>query len=139
MGLRGKPFRGKAMPVEDVHSKAEDLLQKADKGDKNGLSDELNKMTIEDRMSVVKEMQSVRDQERKTNEKLPAVELTTTKDAGGREHLQDMKMVDKGWIWDSKKDVYDPPGDKQGSGMLGQAVDSISSRNRQLAEAMGEK
>jgi hypothetical protein len=123
---------------EDVHSKAEDLYKNnAATGDKNGLSEELNKMTIEDRLAVAKEMQSISTAEHAKNSKLPELELTTTKDVAGREHLQDMKIItDKGWIWDTKKDVYDPPNEKQGSGMLGQAVDGIHSRNRQLEEAM---
>jgi hypothetical protein len=131
-------------PIEDVHKTADDLLHNfAEKGDKNGLSDQLNSMTIEERLQVAKEMQNIANTERggkSTSSSLPEIELTTTKDAGGREHLQDMKLItDRGWIWDSKADVYDPPSEKQGSGMLGQAVDSIHSRNRQLAEALGEK
>jgi hypothetical protein len=123
---------------EEVQNKAEDLLHnKADKGDKNGLSEELNNMTMADQIAVAQKMQEIRQGEKATNSKLPDVEITTTTDSGGRKHLEDIKMVDKGWIWDSKKDVYDPP--RNSGGMLGQTQDIFRDRNRQLAEAMGEK
>jgi hypothetical protein len=123
---------------EEVQSKAEDLLHnKADKGDKNGLSEELNNMTMADQIAVAQKMQEIRQNEKATNSKLPDVEITTTTDTGGRKHLEDIKMVDKGWIWDSKTDVYDPP--RNSGGMFGQTQDIFRDRNKQLAEAMGEK
>src|SRR5262249_7556507 len=115
--------------------------------------EQLNSMTIEDRLAVVREMDRINEEHRKTNANLPDIVFETNKDAAGREHLQDVQIATKtgerSWlnpvIWFRGKDiiehtdVYDPPGSLGGNGLYQQAHDSIVSRNRQLAEAMGEK
>lgn len=127
----------------EITEKAESLVQKAESGDKSGLSEELNSMTIEDRLAVAREMDRINAEHRKTNSDLPDIELTTNTDAGGREHLQDIQMkTEKAWynpanLWTdgfNRKDVYDPPKGELGNGLLQQAADGILSRRNQLDE-----
>ncbi len=141
------------MSDKEITNKAEDLVSRVETGDKSSLSDELNKMTIEDRLAVVREMDRINADHRQSNPNLPDIQFDTNKDSAGREHLQDIqiqtKTGERGWYnpvrWFSGKDilenadVYDAPKSNLGSGMLQQAADGILSRNRQLAEAMREK
>jgi hypothetical protein len=135
------------MDEREVAERAEDLVAKAEAGDKSALTEELNQMTIEDRLAVVRQMDQINAQHRQDNPNLPDLQFGTTADAAGREHLSDVQMVTqndskawyKPWTWfqasEYKTDVYDPPKEGTvGNGMLGQAVDGILSRNRQLAE-----
>lgn len=78
-------------------------------------------------------------QRRQNNPNLPDLQISTTTDAGGTTHLQDIQAVkpNAGMVaralGNDKSDVYDPPaGDKTGTGMAGQAADSLLSRRAQL-------
>jgi len=137
---------------DEIANKAEDLVTKIESGDKSSLSEQLNSMTIEDRLAVVKEMDRINAEHRASNPNLPDIVVETNTDAANREHLQDIHIAQKtgerSWYnpmrWISGKDliddtdVYDAPKSNLGNGMLQQAADGILSRKRQLAEAMGD-
>lgn len=135
------------MDQRQIAKKAEDLVAKVEGGDRSSLSDELNKMTIEDRLAVVREMDRINEEHRQSNPSLPDIQFETNVDVAGRTHLQDIQVKTKherAWYnpmrWISGKeyyestDVYDAPKSGLGNGMLQQAADGILSRNRQLAE-----
>jgi hypothetical protein len=135
------------MADKDITEKAEQLVTKAESGDKSGLTEELNNMTIEDRLAVAREMDRLNDDHRKSNPSLPDIELTTNSDAAGREHLQDIQANTRTersylnparWFGDthssSRQDVYDPPKGELGNGLLQQAADGILSRKAQMDE-----
>jgi len=139
--------------ADEISKKAEDLVTKVESGDKGSLSEELNQMKIEDRLAVVREMDRINAEHRANNPNLPDIVFETNKDTAGREHLQDIhlqqKVGERSWLnpvsWIKGKDiiedtdVYDAPKSEFGNGMLQQAMDGILSRQRQLAEAMGDK
>ncbi|HEY9871280.1 MAG TPA: hypothetical protein V6D08_19120 [Candidatus Obscuribacterales bacterium] len=130
------------MDKREIDNKAEELVTKAEAGDKNALTGELNAMSIEDRIAVAREMDRLNAERRKSNADLPDIEVFITTDAGRRQHLSDIQIKsERAWynplrLFDqfSRTDVYDPPRSELGSGMLNQAVDGILDRNRKLAQ-----
>lgn len=128
------------MDKHEIQERAEELTKKAEAGDKNGLSQELNNMSIEDRLAVAHEMKRINEQHNAKNPDLPNMEISITKDAGGREHLADIKMnPEKAWYnpltwFKGSTDVYDPPHSNLGSGLLQSAADGIRDRRRLEAE-----
>ena len=134
---------------DEITKKAEELVTKIEGGDKSSLSEQLNSMTIEDRLALVKEMDRINAEHRASNPNLPDIEFETNKDPAQRDHLQDVRIVQKtgeramynpmSWVRGhdiiEKTDIYDPPGSMGGNGWGQQTYDSILSRNKQLAEA----
>jgi hypothetical protein len=131
------------MNQREIEQRAEDLVGRAESGDKDGLSAELNSMTMEDRLAVAREMDRLNEERRASNPGLPDIEINVTTDTGGREHLADVNVLEERswynparWFGDkfSREDVYDPPGDELGSGMAQQAADAIRDRYRRIDE-----
>lgn len=113
------------------------FTQRAERGE--NLSRELNEMPIQERLQMARQMDQNNAQRRQANPNLPDLEITTTTDAGGTTHLQDIQAVkpNAGMFarvtGGNKTDVYDPPAsERSGSGMAGQAADSLTSRRAQL-------
>ena len=129
------------MDRQEVEQRAEDLVSRAESGDKDGLSQELNSMTMADRIAVAREMDRLNEEHRAVNPNLPDIEIATTTDSGGEEHLSDIALrEDRAWYnparWfgdsRSSQDVYDPPASELGTGMAQQAADAIRDRYRRI-------
>jgi hypothetical protein len=133
------------MDDREINEKADQLVTKAEKNEK--ITAELNNMDFRDRLQVVQRMQEINSEHRKTNSDLPQLEVTTTKDLNNEQHIADIQMKTersyfnpKRWFGDSfaKNDVYDPPHEELGSGLLGQTADVIHSRTQQLNSVLAE-
>jgi hypothetical protein len=133
------------MDDREIEQKAENLVNKAEKNEK--ITAELNGMDFRDRLQVVQKMQEINSEHRKTDKDLPQLEFTTSKDVNDQSHLSDIQMKTersyfnpKRWFGDkfAKSDVYDPPGDELGTGLLGTTVDLIHSRNQRMNDVMAE-
>lgn len=131
------------MNEREIEQRAENLVSRAESGDKDGLSAELNSMTMEDRLSVARQMDRLNEQRRASDPHLPDIEINVTTDSGGRAHLSDINLLEERawynparWFGDdfSREDVYDPPGDELGSGMAQQAADAIRDRYSRIDE-----
>jgi len=132
------------MDRNEVEQKAEALVTRAESGDKDGLSQELNSMTMADRLAVAREMDRLNEEHRAANPNLPDIELSITKDTGEQLHLSDIELKqDRSWInparWfgdrQSSQDIYDPPAGELGTGWAQQAGELMRNRSRQIEEA----
>src|SRR4030095_2702061 len=107
--------RGNAYMADEIAKKAEDLVTKVEAGDKSSLSEQLNSMTIEDRLAVVREMDRINAEHRASNPNLPDITFEVNKDVAGREHLQDVHVLaktgERGWYnpvsWFRGKDIIE--------------------------------
>jgi hypothetical protein len=133
------------MDDREIDQKADQLVGKAEKNET--ISAELNGMDFRDRLQVVQRMQEINAEHRKTNDDLPQLEVTTSRDSNNEEHVADIQMKTersyfnpKRWFGDkfAKSDVYDPPHAELGTGLLGQTADVIHSRNQRMNEVMAE-
>ncbi len=131
------------MNQNEIDQRAEDLTSRVESGNTDGLSEELNSMTIEDRLSVARKMDEINEQHRASNSDLPDIEIVTTDGIGGSEHLSEVNLrEERGWYnpakWfgdsRSSEDIYDPPAGELGSGMAQQAGDLIRDRSRRIDE-----
>src|SRR4030095_9628803 len=86
------------MDRNEVEQRAESLVGRAESGDKDGLSQELNSMTMADRLAVARDVDRLNEEHRAENPNLPDIEISTTTDSGGREHLSDINLgEERGW------------------------------------------
>ncbi|GEM_PF-3467578 len=132
------------MDDNELNITARRLEKEAEAQETGALSRELNSFSIEDRLALARAMEAINDRRREANHDLPILEIGTTRDAAGREHLEavDMKF-EKSWFNPGKYlfgkysvvDVYQPPALELGSGLLQQAADGIRDHNRELSEA----
>lgn len=128
------------MSDQEITKKAQDGSSGAESGDKPTLSEELDNMSREDRLSAARGMDSA---EQKGNLPLPDFRL----DKKG-ELPQDISSYTKTWYnpmrWLSNEDnadgadLYETPQSLLSDGMLKQAAHGILSRNRQLSERLGD-
>lgn len=130
------------MPQDHVEfsPQVERMTQSAERGE--NLSRELNSMSIPERLQMARQMDQLNEQRRQSNPNLPDLQITSTTDAGGTRHLQDIQAVRTNanmvsrMTGNNKVDVYDPPAaERTGSGMLQQGADSLMSRRQQLDAA----
>lgn len=95
---------------EQFEAQAKQLTSQAERHEP--VSDELNAIPFEERLTLARRMDEINATHRNSNPSLPDLELTVEKDFGGREHLMDMQAVEKGaylWLIDKDTDVYDMP------------------------------
>jgi hypothetical protein len=94
---------------EDFEARAQQLTTQAERS--QSVSDELNAMPFQDRLTMARRMDEINAERRTTNSSLPDLELVTKKDAGGQEHLMDMtaRKEDNFLYFDSTTDIYNMP------------------------------
>src|SRR4030095_8405414 len=104
------------MDRNEVAQRAESGVGGAESGDKAGLSQELNSMTMADRLAVARDVDRLNEEHRAENPNLPDIEISTTTDSGGREHLSDINLgEERGWYKPARRfgarrdreDIYD--------------------------------
>lgn len=134
------------MERDEINRTAADALNKAESGDKAGLSNELNNIPFQDRLEVVKAMKDLADQQHAKNPNLPQLEFSVTKDVGGMEHVTGIDLKsERAWYNPlrlvseySREDVYTPPNSELGTGLLSQVADSIRSQNQQAQQILDD-
>jgi hypothetical protein len=134
---------GIAMSEQDFSRRALELTLKAELLDKQGLSEELNELTFDERMKLVQEMDRLNAGHRQTDPDLPDLTFEVKKDMAGQDHVVDIQMRKERSWWNplrwfgfkyASKDVYDPPCQGLGEALIGQTCDRIHSHYRQLEE-----
>src|SRR5438477_6086678 len=136
------------MNQNEIQQQAEAAAQKAEHGDKSGLTAQLNNMTMADRVAVAREMVEINARHRDDDDSLPKVQISVTTDTGGAEHLQNVEERDRrGWYnpekwfgsnYDGGTSVYSPPGSDAGNGMAQQAVDATQDYYRRVQKQVDE-
>ena len=127
------------MDSKETHDCAEKLVKEAEA--QRDVSKQLNKLSIEERLGVAREMRDISARHHQMNKDLPVVEIYTNTDAGRREHLTDIEVRFERNTFSplrliygdySRVDVYDPPASETGCGLLNQACDGILDQKMKL-------
>jgi len=97
------------MTDEQIENKARELTTKVEKNE--NVSKELNEIPFDERAKIAHQMETMNQNDRQKDSKLPKLEVTFAKDDGGQEHVMDMQSVKdpNAWVFKGKTDVYDLP------------------------------
>jgi hypothetical protein len=114
------------MQQAQIESQALSAVVRAERGDSDGLTDQLAAMSNADRVAVAKEMLKLSEARDKMDSSLPKIEISLSKDANGTEYL--VGVNDRG-----KRGWYNP------ARWMGSAYDSGTSVFRgDLRESSGQ-
>lgn len=133
------------MSERDFSRRALELTLKAELIDKEGLSEELNELSFDERIKLVQEMDRLNAAHRKMDPDLPDLTFAVKQDLAGQDHVVDIQMRRERSWWNplrwfgfkyASRDVYDPPCQGLGEALLGQTCDRIHSYYRELEQEL---